>query len=306
MAKFKQLKYFTALALASLLAGTASGETLIVDSFESGDMSATNTDGFDWGRNNRTSVVTADAAVYNNGEIENPIGSGQNWEPKHGEHSLRVRYAAGSAMAEQRFNLGGAYEDIWLQYWVRVPINYSHGKSSPSNHKFFALWMDDYSNKGEGPTIAWEFWGSGDGSSRLAFHYSEGSFNILGGHQGHDDFISVPGDRGRWMEITIHAKASSNGQSNDGVIELWRRWENESPSQRKLMHQRTDAVLPVPSQGPQGWNAGYFMGWANAAYANDTEWLIDHITISEESLIDTQGLTSANPKAPNPPILSLK
>lgn len=299
-------KHLTAMALASFLASTANGEPLIVDSFESGDMSATNADGFDWGRNNRTSIVTSEAVVYNNGDRDVAIPSGRDWEPKEGDHSLRFRYAAGDNMSEQRFNLGGAYEDLWLQYWVRVPVNYSHGQRSPSNHKFFALWMDGYSHKGEGPTIAWEFWGSDDGSSRLAFHYSEGSYNILGGHQGHDDFISVPGDRGRWMEITIHAKASSNGHSNDGVIELWRRWGNESPSERKLMHQTTDAVLPLPSQGAQGWKAGYFMGWANAAYARDTEWLIDHITISDQSLIDTQGLANGNSKAPNPPILSLK
>ena len=301
-----QLKHLTAFAFASLLASTAYAEPLIIDSFESGDMSATNSDGFDWGRNNRTSIVTSEAVVYNNGDRNVAIPSGRDWDPKHGEHSLRFRYAAGDNMSEQRFNLGGAYEDLWLQYWIRVPINYSHGQRSPSNHKFFALWMDGYSHKGEGPTVAWEFWGSEDGSSRLAFHHSEGSFNILGGHQGHHDFISVPGDRGRWMEITIHAKASSNGQSNDGVIELWRRWENESPSDRKLMHQTTDAVLPIPSQGAQGWKAGYFMGWANAAYAKDTEWLIDHITISDQSLIDSQEVASTNPKAPNPPILSLK
>lgn len=299
-------KHLTAMALASFLASTANGGPLIVESFESGDMSATNADGFDWGRNNRTSIVTAEAVVYNNGDRDVAIPSGRDWDPRDGDHSLRFRYAAGDNMSEQRFNLGDAYEDLWLQYWIRVPVNYSHGQRSPSNHKFFALWMDGYSHKGEGPTVAWEFWGSDDGSSRLAFHYSEGSYNILGGHQGHDDFISVPGDRGRWMEITIHAKASSNGQSNDGVIELWRRWENESPSERKLMHQTTDAVLPIPSQGAQGWKAGYFMGWANAAYARDTEWLIDHITISDQSLIDTQGLANTNTKAPNPPVLTLK
>ncbi|WP_417566830.1 hypothetical protein [Marinobacter sp.] len=298
------LKHLTALALTSLLASMANGAPLIVDSFESGDMSATNGDGFDWHPNNRTSVVTAERVVYNNGEKDVAIPSGRDWDPKHGEHSLRFRYGAGDHMAEQRFNLGGDYEDIWFQYWVKVPINYSHGQSSPNNHKFFALWMDGYSYKGEGPTVAWEFWGASDGSSRLAFHYSEGSSTIMGGHQGRADFISVPDDRGRWMEITIHAKASSNGQSNDGVIELWRRWENESPSQRMLMHQKTDAVLPIPTQGPQGWHAGYFMGWANAAYAKDTEWLVDYITISTEPLLDSGNIAISN-VAPNPPTLSI-
>lgn len=295
----------SALFLASSFANTANSEPLIFESFESGDMSATNQDGFSWGSNNRTSIVTSEAAVYNNRTINVAIPSGRDWDAFHGEHSLRFRYAAGEYMAEQRFNLGTAHKEIWLQYWVKVPINYSHGQSSPSNHKFFSLWMDGYSDKGEGATIAWEFWGESDGSSRLAFHHSQGSFNILGGHEGHYNFISVPEDQGRWMEITIHAKASTYGQSNDGVIELWRRWQNESPNQRKLIHQKKDAILPIPTQGPQGWNAGYFMGWANAAYAQDTEWLIDHITISTDPLLNTEDISSSS-SAPNPPKLSIE
>jgi len=303
MTLFKQ---FTTLAVATLFAGAAVGEPLLVDSFESGDMSATNADGFDWGINNRTSVVTADAAVYNNQIIENPIGSGQNWAPKDGDHSLRFRYAAGESMTEQRFDLGKAYEELWLQYWVRVPINYYHGQRSPSNHKFLALWMDGYSQKGDGASVIWEFWGSDDGSSRLAYHFSQGGYRITGEHIGHQEFINVPEDLGRWMEITIHVKASSMGSSPDGVIQLWRRWENELPSQRKLMHNQTDAILPLPASGPQGWKSGYFMGWANAPYAQDTEWLIDYITFSTESLLGTAALIGSASSAPNPPTLTLK
>jgi len=301
-----KIKHFTAMALASVLAGTAYGEPLIVESFESGDMSATNEAGFDWGRNNRTSVVTADAVVYNNGEKNVAKPSGRDWDPKHGEHSLRFRYASGSYMAEQRFNLGQAYPELWLQYWVKVPINYYHGQNSPSNHKFLALWMDGYSQKGDGASVIWEFWGSDDGSSRLAYHFSKGGYQITGGHIGHQEFINVPEDLGRWMEITVHVKASSMGNSPDGVIQLWRRWENELPSQRELMHDRTDAVLPLPATGPQGWKSGYFMGWANAAYAKDTEWLVDYITFSTETLLGTEALIGSNSNAPNPPTLTLE
>lgn len=298
-------KFLSAAVLLLLFGSTANGAPLIVDSFESGDMSATNDDGFDWQRNNRTSVVTAEAAVYNNGDVYNPPKSGEDWSAFHGKHSLRFRYPAGQAMAEQRFRLGGAYRDIWFQYWVRVPTNYSHGGSNPSNHKFFALWMDDYSSKGSGPTVAWEFWGTGGGSSNLAFHYSEGGYNVMGGHKQYTDFISVPRDRGRWMEITIHVKASSSGRSSDGVIELWRRWDGESADNRELLHRTTNAVLPVPSGGPNGWAAGYLMGWANAAYSQTTEWLIDHFTVSTDSLLGTEGVPEAG-NAPNPPVLEIR
>ncbi|MEX2475911.1 hypothetical protein [Marinobacter sp.] len=299
-----KLPLFTATALVLALALPAQAEQIFIDSFESGDMSATSKDGFDWQRNNRTSVVTEEAVVYNNGEKYNPPKYGEDWSAFHGDHSLRFRYPAGEAMAEQRFRLGSSYPDIWFQYWVRVPTNYTHGSSNPSNHKLFALWMDDYSSKGLGPTIAWEFWGTGGGSSNLAFHYSEGGYEVLGGHKQYTDFISVPSDRGRWMELTIHIKASSSGSSSDGVIELWRRWESESPDDRELLHRTREAVLPFPSGGPNGWAAGYFMGWANAAYSQDTEWLIDHITISTESLLDTDGVSGSG-NAPNPPVLQI-
>ena len=300
------LKHFTALTLASLLAGTVNGEPLIVESFESGDMSATNEAGFDWGTNNRTSVVTADAVVYNNGEINVAKPSGRDWNPKHGEHSLRFRYPAGGYMAEQRFDLGSAYEELWMQYWVKVPINYYHGQTSPTNHKFLAIWMDGYSQKGQGSTVVWEFWGNPDGSSRLAVSFNGGDAGVSEGHQQHHDFIS-PADQGRWMEITIHLKASSDNSTPDGVIEMWRRWENEPSSERTQFHKRTDVLLSKPSSGAQGWKAGYFMGWANSPYSKDTEWLIDYITISEAPLLNSTGLSAqegGNP--PNPPVLAVQ
>jgi hypothetical protein len=270
-------------------------------------MSATNDAGFSWAGNNRTSVVTSEAAVYNNGEIYNVPSREVDWDPFHGDHSLRFRYPAGIPMAEQRFDLGKAYKDIWFQYWIRVPTNFFYSDKVPNNHKLFALWMDGYSAHGSGASALWEFWAQEDGSVRLALHFSEGGFTGAGGHQQHTDFIKVPEDRGRWMEVTIHVKASSQGDSEDGVMELWRRWANEPVSKRELLHRRTDAKLPLPADGPDGWKEGYFLGWANGSYSETTEWFIDHVTISEEPLIDSPGLGAvANENAPNPPVLKLR
>lgn len=300
------MKYIFAAVLAFAFIPSANSEPLLVESFESGDMSATNEHGFDWGRNNRTSVVTAESVVYNNGDKDIAIPSGRDWEPKHGDHSLRFRYAAGANMAEQRFDLGTAQEELWMQYWVKVPINYYHGQDFPNNHKFLSIWMDGYSQHGEGATVIWEFWGSSDGSSRLSVHYSEGDAGGSKGHQQRQDFVS-PADQGRWMEITIRLKASSNNSTHDGVIELWHRWENEPASERKQLHKITDALLSKPSSGIQGWKSGYFMGWTNGPYSQDTEWLIDHVTISDESLLISTGLKAeAEGNAPNPPVLSLE
>lgn len=293
------------LAVSIILPSHAQAQTLLIDSFEDGDFSTPGGYEFRWGSPNRTTIVSPEG-VYSNGQLSIAKPSGRNWNAKDGDFSLRFRYPAGEAMSEQRFQIGSAHREIWFQYWVRVPVNYSHGGSNPSNHKFFAAWMDDYSSKGNGPTVAWEFWGAGGGSSNLAFHYSDGGYTVMGGHKQYTDFISVPDDRGRWMEITIHLKASSSGSSSDGVIELWRRWEDESASQRKLLHRTTSAVLPVPSGGPNGWAAGYLMGWANAAYSQDTEWLLDRLVVSTDSLLGSVDTGESPGNAPKAPVLYLE
>jgi hypothetical protein len=300
MIQMPQIKYLTALALATLLASAANGEPLFFDSFESGDMSATNADGFDWSNNNRTSVVTADAAVYNNGTINNPIGSSQNWDPKDGQHSLRFRYPAGEPWAEQRFNLGGAYPEIWIKYWIRVPVNYQHGTG---NYKFLSLWMDDY-NSTAGGKITWEFWPTDiPGDSVLAFAYDAGNGAGNSGHKQHTPFINASEDRGKWMEIVIHAKTSSGGEPNDGVIELWRRWEGEESYTQ--FHKKTDTTLAIPVGGPDGWNGGFLLGWANNSYSEATEWLLDSFEVSTSSLLTGSAATDLMTNPPNPPILKI-
>jgi len=187
-------------------------------------------------------------------------------------------------MSEQRFDLGAPHRDIWFRYWLRVPVNYDHVGANPTNRKFFALWMDGYSAGGDGPTVAWEFWDNGSNNgSNLAFHFGEGGYTVMGGHKQHTPFISYPADRGRWMQIVLHIKAATNSTSNDGVIQMWRRWENEGSFTK--FHDIASANIAAPSGGPNGWKAGYIMGWANAAYSQNTEWLMDDFTISDTPLI---------------------
>tara|TARA_B100002003_G_scaffold182027_1_gene170201 strand:- start:22810 stop:23724 length:915 start_codon:yes stop_codon:yes gene_type:complete len=304
MADFQK---FSALAVLTILltslTSAAHSEPLFFDSFESSDMSATNQDGFAWGSNNRTSVVTSEAAVYNNGEIYNIPNGTVDWSPFHGDHSLRFRYAAGNPMAEQRFSLGKEHKEIWFRYWVRVPTNYTHGKQSPSNHKFFALWMDAYEGDGEGSSVFWNFWGDADGGSSITVTYTEGNFSGSRGQAQSTKFIRVPEDRGRWMQVVIHIKASSSVGVSDGSLQLYRRWEQDSNFEK--LHDVQNAYLLVPGGGVDGFKQGYLMGWANAPYSEDTEWLIDSFTISTESLL-VADQTPADSYAPNPPALEVK
>ncbi len=283
------------IALSIAVIPQSHAEVKFFESFESGDMSSTNDQGFRWDRNNRTSIVTSDGVVYSNGEKDVSIPSGRDWEPKLGDHSLRFRYPAGQTMAEQRFDLGGDYREAWYKYWIRVPENYTHSTSSPSNNKFFATWMDGYSSQGDGPTAFWNLMSNGSGGSSIAVSYSDGGYSVAGGQMQIQPFIKVPEDRGRWMEVVYRVKASSNAGTSDGEIEFWRRWENESSFTQ--IHDVENALLPIPSAGPNGWSEGYIMGWANAPYSQDTEWLLDGFHVATSSLLE-QGATESRPEPP--------
>jgi hypothetical protein len=282
MIHMPHIKHLTALALATLLASAANGEPLIVDSFESGDMSATNADGFDWGNNNRTSVVTADAVVYNNGEINVPIPSGRDWGPFDGEHSLRIRYARGEPMAEQRFDMGKGYPEIWMSFWLRVPVNFTHPSSTPNNQKLFRLYMDGYSQAGEGSTVGMSFRPNGEGGSNFFAKVSPGDLTIVGGDIDSVPFITVPDDRGRWMNLVVHVKSETQPGSQDGVMEVWRKWEGEQ-DYSKTHDLRNQPIKLDSTVG--GFASGYLMGWANAPYSQDTEFLIDQFILSKDSLL---------------------
>lgn len=263
------------------------------DSFESGDLSATNTAGFRWDPPNRTSVVTAQKEVWNKtGRVSIPIPAGSNWAPFQGTHSLRFDYNVDAVWAEQRFNLGRAYPDVWISFWLRVPFNYKHidGPSS-DNGKLLALWMDKYSSEGDGPTLVWSTELVPDGSSDVSIAYSQGGRTGAGQHFQSVRFINYPNDQGRWMQLVFRAKAATTATSNNGVIQLWRRWNGERDFTK--LHEILNANIAAPQAGPNGWHFGYILGWMNAPFAQHTEFLVDNFIVSQESLI------SVRPMPPN-------
>jgi len=259
---------------------------LLFDGFETADMSATNRDGFTWEQNNRTSVVTmapGPKVAWNNGRKDVPGPEGADWTAYDGKHALRFRYPAGEAWSEQRFRLGRGYPELWIGFWLRVPKNFVHGNKNPSNNKFFALWMDGYSQHGKGPTIVWNFWRQEDGSSRFTFSHSARKSH----HGRADDFLVPRRDQGRWMQIVLYARMSSSPQASDGEARIWRRWKGEDKF--TMISETVGHGFHPPERGPNGWAAGYILGWANAAYAEDTEWLLDAFTVSEKSLLTASG-----------------
>lgn len=268
-------------------APVASVGTIASINFENGDRTpATNDGNFVWDDYEKASVVTQDGT----GPLQvwpssaRPGDMSQDWSAYQGTYALRFRYPTSGQnpeKAEARFSFDPTPE-IWVQYWLRVPENFDH---THGNSKLFSMWMDEYENP-TGGRVNWEFWSNGSGSD-VSFYEHQGGAGGSEGHQQYTPFISTPGDRGRWMELTHHLIASSDQGVNDGVIELYQRWDGEAENERVRLHYRDDVLIPFPEGGPNGWAGGYFMGWANDGYAAETNWLMDNLVLSTESLLVT-------------------
>lgn len=293
-----QVRSVLLISMFSVIPGLATSGDILSDSFETGDMSTPDNIDFQWDRNNRTSIVTMDpgpVAIWNNRYVYNEVSDGRDWTAYHGDNSLRFRYPAGSEWAEQRFSIGTAHSELWMSFWLRVPENFHHNNPSGSaaNNKLFSLWMDGYSADGDGSTVNMEFRPDGSaGGSRFYVKTTRGRNNVTGGDQGSVPFIRVPEHRGKWMNLVIRVVAESSEDKSDGTVEVWRKWDGDSSYTKT--HDRNNQPLRLPASGPQGFSNGYLMGYANATYSENTEFLIDDFKLSTHSLLDTRS-------RPNPP-----
>jgi len=261
------------------------GNVVYFGGFESGNMDGGN--GFSWGNNNRTSVVRDDGcAVWNNGPIMN-CGQSDNWENgpgSDGRHALRFRYAAGQNMSEQRFSLPEAMDEVWISYWIRVPVNFNHPGGN-NNQKFLALWMDNYEYSGDGPTVVFQFRGLDGGGSWVSNYVIETDENQSqrSSSFGSGATLWTTADRGRWLKV-VYQIVAADPQVSNGIVRQWSRWEGDTAY--TLLSEATNLRIHAPSGGPAGFRAGYLMGWANAPYSQDTEFLVDDFTVSRTSLLD--------------------
>lgn len=270
-----------------VVGGNSTGATaFFTDGFESANLSSVG-GGFSWDTPNRTSVVTGVAGQ--NAQLFPSyvfVGDSRDWSAKVGSNALRFRYVANEPMTEQRFFLTGGQTDLYFQYWLRVPVNFTHNAGvggNASNNKFFVLWQDGYEAAGDGASVFWNLWDNGASGSDLAFSYSVGGFAGSGGIQQITSFIATPSDRGRWMKIIVRCRVATTRSSNDGVMQLWRRWDGDANFTQ--IHTATNLNLMPPTTGASGWRNGYLMGYANAPYTTDTEFLLDDFQIFSEAPI---------------------
>jgi hypothetical protein len=275
---------------------------IVKEDFERGSLDVPYANGFDWGQSVRMTVVRDDQVITweKRGNTGGPH-AGKDWEGFSGSHALRFGYpSGGDGWSEQRFSLGGAYPELWVGYWIRVPTNWTHGgwnsQSNGDNNKFFAIWMDEYEKVG--PTGVIQTRGA-NGDTKMS-PYVRNRANRHLGEDGGDRFIDVPGDRGRWMQVIMHMKMASSLEAKDGVFELYRRWEDESKFEQIFAYDNWDNYHVG---GNRGFAHGYLLGWKNAVQPEASDWLLDDFIATDQNLLESE--TREVPMAPKPRIPSI-
>lgn len=273
---------------------------IFFDTAESADFEKTNATGFQWrdGERPRVSIVRDDGYVVHNGSSAVSLGPfpEREWENNPdtaGSHAWRFRYDAadsGGENTEIRFDLGtDELPTVEFRWAMRVPINFSHNTASgATNNKLAAFWMDGYEYGQSGPTAVLQFRRGSGGTSLLRNYYFESAADGSSGEYDSsdpemlDEYLWGPADAGRWLYIRVRLVVSSDDTTADGVYEISKKWQDSGDW--ITMFRKTDAIFKIPS-GYSGWNKGYLMGFANAPYAEDTEFLLDDFHVSTESLL---------------------
>jgi len=195
---------------------------------------------------------------------------------------LRFRYGpdanGADSSAEQRFAFGRSVSHLWLDFDVHIPSNFAHRTQATAiNNKFLSFWRDSYGAAGQTWMVGYEYETSAgvtpDSNIRVvsnrwdfAFWSSatNGGYNVTG--QG-ARFIANSGAvlvRGAWNNVRMELKAASNSTATDGIQRMW--------INGVLHSEITNAKFwnPNSAEPDTVLKNGYFWGWANSGFAEET------------------------------------
>jgi hypothetical protein len=177
--------------------------------------------------------------------------------------------------AEQRFVLTKGVTELWIEYDLFVPANFRHREpKSNSNNKFLALWQEEYSGAGGTPIIIFEYRPMGDNSNRvgkpgdsyLYVHARDRAGRMRNrGRPGLNAFTDA--QRNRWNQVRVHVRLASTDAMDDGLIEVWLNGTRIIEADG----------LSLQSAKRNYIRRGYFMGWSNSGYEQDTHFKIDNV-----------------------------
>lgn len=202
-----------------------------------------------------------------------------------GNKSLRIDYPgepdlSQTSTRETRFNfwpendVANAPNEVWVEMMVRCPDNYVHRNSAGSdNNKLFLICNSipgSFKSSTTRPLMLYEYQFGSETSSfaRVGSAAGDVDVNPYGGVT--DQVQQIKGNiftaarRGQWLRLRWHFKVG-----NPGIVDMW-------VDNNKVGQMPSDYVTSFPNSGmPQTINGGYFFGWANSGYTEDTNFYVD-------------------------------
>lgn len=180
--------------------------------------------------------------------------------------------------------------------WIGVITNTTRATTATSisrgffdnGNKHFVLYCDGYDTSGKSPTIVFGLRGaSKTGDVDMDFSIAVDGYGT--GQQPATQSSSVKfftaADNGHHVDIVYHVRMSTNEFVNDGVVEVWRKRDNEPTYIKKLasytmnLGARTAATPSLCM-----FKGGYCFGWSNSGFNTDTEFHESRFMISSTAI----------------------
>lgn len=231
-------------------------------------------DGFESGN---TSHIDANSGAKWNGGISTSVST----KIVHsGKYSLRFFFKgkpnlSADAWSEQYFDLGKNYDEVYIRFYIYFPSNYViRDAIGTKNTKLFYLWGNSYKNDMNKVGIEY------DKNMHFGFKAKETGWpNFSPSCSGSTGFIntypktstSISDIKGRWAEIEIHTRRDTG--SGDGIFQMWIDGNLEIDAQNI-------AWIGAPCGLNKFFKHGYFMGWSNSGFNEDTAVYIDDVVFS--------------------------
>ena len=196
-------------------------------------------------------------------------------------HAVDIKYNINDQTnAHLSMNLLGYYKELYIDYDLFIPANYY--KTGTANNKLIRIWRDNYidSASGLGQHVGASMWTSsvGDGSGKLRCDCAmeqviDGTWSTSSRGTTDDLFIPIA-EAGSWVHITVYVRVPTHAGDvsknvGDGIIRIFKNGV--------VSCEITD--LHTVGAGPQEFGNMYLMGWANAAYAEETHFYVTKLVL---------------------------
>lgn len=169
------------------------------------------------------------------------------------------------------------YDEIWIEYMVRVPDNFEHRSGcGGTNNKLLSMWAENYNNSAGDAEITIE-WARATTTRSFLRQAVVTDPQRLADDQPTQQLIKGTifdsSMRGTWIRLRYHYRIGGSDAVNDPtIVDIWR-------DNTKICEARPDYNMKAyPPENPPGLNyfrRAYMFGWSNSGFTEDTNFYVD-------------------------------